>query len=178
MDLCQGRNRTSEQRATQLKVVLGFSPPAPNPSKKQYLTVLSVLIIWVKWSPFCFLFYLMCQWDASKTQLTNQGLLQHVLTGTALSAQHLSCLHMLLGAFKKEWKYLLLYIAQKVPWKHLYLLGKTQCTGNCCLLKRFNPTLRLTKRSLCRWMCREKIQRKYDVFPTICGLHTLQNKSS
>lgn len=41
------------------------------------------------------------------------------------------------------------------------------------LIKRFNPTLRLTKRSPCRQMCREKIQRKYDVFLTMCGLHTL-----
>lgn len=40
--------------------------------------------------------------DACKIQLTNQSLLQHVLTGTALNAQHSSCLHMLLGAFKKE----------------------------------------------------------------------------
>lgn len=86
----------------QLKVILGFSPPAPNHSKKQYLTVLSVLIIWVKWGPFCFLFYLLCQWDASKIQPPNQSLLQHVLTGTALNAQHLSCLQVLLGAFKKE----------------------------------------------------------------------------
>lgn len=180
MDLCQGRNRISKQQAMQFKVILGFSPSEPNPSKKQYLTVLSVLIIWVKRGPFCFLFYLMCHWDASKIQLTNQNLLQHVLTGTA---QHLSCLHTLLEAFKKEWKCLLLYIAEKVHWKHFYFLlflclrEDTMCR-QLLLIKRFNPTLRLTKRSLRRQMCREKLQKKYDVFLTMCGLHTLRHKNS
>lgn len=50
----------------QFKVVLGFFPPAPYSSKKQYLNVLSILIILVKWDSVWFLFYLMCQWDANK----------------------------------------------------------------------------------------------------------------
>lgn len=47
------------------------------------------------------------------------------------------------------------------------------------LIKKFNPTLRLSKRPQCRPMYREKkIQRKYDVFLTIYGLYTLQQKNS
>jgi len=48
MDFCQGRKRISDQQAVQFNVVPGFFPPAPYPSEKHYLIILSILSILVK----------------------------------------------------------------------------------------------------------------------------------
>lgn len=48
------------------------------------------------------------------------------------------------------------------------------CLRQLVLIRRFNLTLRLTSKGLlCRQMCREKSQRKYNAFIITYGLCTL-----